>query len=146
MAIVKRSDFFGMDFDTLFEELFGTPVLRLPDIPADRYDVTAEVKEGEFKVVAKLPGLKTEDIKATIEDGVLTIEGESKVGNSTYSYRHVLDLPEVVVGMVHAEHKDGVLTITIPLLKEIEPEVVTIPISRPKEIGDGGTCSATEKP
>ena len=88
-------------------------------------DVTSE---GEDVVVrASLPGVKSEDINVTLEDRLLTIEGESgfekeeeqgrfllrerRVGR----FRRSLRLPESVdADKAAPTYEDGVLTITIP--------------------------------
>ncbi|MCH7482851.1 MAG: Hsp20/alpha crystallin family protein [Chloroflexi bacterium] len=106
------------------------------------------VREGdEFQVRASVPGVKPADISVTIEDGVLTITGEtaSETGNEEGSYlrrerrsgsfRRSLRLPE----SVDAEHArstyaNGVVTIALPKAEDRKARKLTL------ELEDKGTA------
>ena len=81
----------------------------------------------EFLVKAELPGLKKEEIKVTVDDGVMTISGERKVEKEgkTKRYHRVeraygkfersFTLPDKADGRsIKAEFKDGVLQVHLP--------------------------------
>jgi HSP20 family protein len=84
----------------------------------------------EYLVKAELPGLKKEDVKVTLEEGVLTIEGERKqekeektekihrVERFYGTFCRSFTLPEFTdASAIRAESKDGVLTVHVPKLK-----------------------------
>ncbi len=86
------------------------------------------VQEGDNILVhGTLPGVKPEDIKVTIEDGVLNISAESKHDheeqNGNYlirerrsgKFRRALRLPDSVdAEAAETTYENGVLTVTLP--------------------------------
>ena len=83
--------------------------------------------DGEYIVRAELPDVKREDIKVSIEESVLKIEGERKfekrssdekqhLTESFYGKFHrAFTLPRNAnTGAISAESRDGVLTVRIP--------------------------------
>ncbi len=86
------------------------------------------VEEDDKLVVrASLPGIAPEEIKITIEDGVLTIDGETKVdeegkvGNylirerRTGSFHRAMRLPDTVdVDQAETNYDEGILTVAFP--------------------------------
>jgi HSP20 family protein len=81
----------------------------------------------EYLIKAHLPDVKKEDIKVTVEEGVLTLSGERKQEKQTQGENEILTesfygtfsrsfrLPEDCDGQgIRAESKDGVLRIHIP--------------------------------
>jgi HSP20 family protein len=97
--------------------------------------------EKEFVVNAELPGVKREDVKVSLEDGVLMIEGERRQeldvkGEKTHrverfygKFCRSFTLPEYAdANAIHAESKDGVLSVYVPKLKieKREPRQITI--------------------
>jgi HSP20 family protein len=96
-----------------------------------RVDIVEDEKE--FLVKAELPEMKREDVKVTVEEGVLTITGERKLEKeekgkkyhrveSEYgSFLRSFALPTAVVAdKVAAEFKDGVLKVHLP--KDVKAE------------------------
>jgi HSP20 family protein len=88
-----------------------------------------DIKEtdGEYLVLAELPGVKREEVKVSLEDSVLTVEGERKFekeakGERTHrierhfgSFRRSFTLPEDAdAGHIRAECKEGVLKVHVP--------------------------------
>ncbi|KAI4329336.1 hypothetical protein L6164_021610 [Bauhinia variegata] len=95
------------------------------------WSLSGRVKETDehYKLRCDMPGVAKEDVKITIDDGVLTIKGEHKEvkeegdddsdeywSSSSYGYYNTtLVLPEdAKTDDIKAELKDGVLTLTIP--------------------------------
>jgi len=116
------------DFDRVFDQLWNGEFagqLRAATY-APRIDFTET--DTELRVAAELPGLEEKDIKVSLEDGVLTIEGErtSEVKNEDAKqvrhlesfhgkYRRALRLPSEVDGdAVKATYRNGILTVTLP--------------------------------
>jgi HSP20 family protein len=97
-----------------------------------------------YTVRADLPGLEEKDIRVSLEEDVLTIQGkqasekqEEKKGvrwveRAHGSFHRAIRLPaEVDAAKVAASYRQGVLTVTLPKLPEAKPEVRTIPITTP---------------
>lgn len=90
-----------------------------------RVDIVEDDKE--FLIKAELPEMKREDVKVTVDDGVLTISGERKAEkeekNRRYhrieseygSFLRSFTLPPGTLGdKVAAEFKDGMLKVHLP--------------------------------
>jgi HSP20 family protein len=100
-----------------------------------------DISETEDALVlhAELPGLKKDQVKITIEDGVLTIAGEKnfeteekkkdyhRVERRFGSFHRSFTLPNNVDhGKAKAEFADGVLTVTLPKSEAAKPRQVEI--------------------
>lgn len=98
-----------------------------------------ETAEGEVVVKAELPDIKREDIKITVENNILTIEGERKsepkkeadryhrVERSYGAFRRSFTLPANVDSTkVQANYRDGVLTVTLPRREETRPRQIEV--------------------
>ena len=98
-----------------------------------------ETADKHVLVKAELPDMKREDIKITIENNVLTIEGERKFDNKGESekyhrvergygaFRRSFTVPNTVdASNVQATYKDGVLTITLPRREETRPRQIQV--------------------
>jgi HSP20 family protein len=94
---------------------------------------------GDLVLRADVPGIKPDEVKIEVEDGVLTVSGEheesSEDKNADYvrrersygSFSRSLALPSGVdAGAIKATTKDGVVEVTIPLPPEASKEKVTI--------------------
>lgn len=116
---------------------FNSPFLT------EEYSPKIDISEKENKVVvtAEIPGVKKEDLKLTLQDNILTIEGEKKnesvVDEKDYyrkerrfgSFKRTFTLPfEVESEKVNADFKDGVLTIKLNKVKPEIPEEKVIKI------------------
>ncbi|KAL2555143.1 26.5 kDa heat shock protein [Forsythia ovata] len=98
-----------------------------------------------YKLRYEVPGLSKEDLKITVEDGVLTIKGEHKEEEEEGSesddeylssrrsygyYNSSVILPDdAKVDEVSAEMKDGVLNITIPRTEKPKKDVKEIEVN-----------------
>jgi HSP20 family protein len=93
----------------------------------------------EFVVVAELPGVKKEDVKVTLQDGVLTVSGERKqkavpeesrwhrTEIESGEFHRSIELPTAVdAPAVSAELKDGILRIVVPKAEEARPREITV--------------------
>jgi HSP20 family protein len=128
--------------------MFGRPLLkpetafREPVIPSEWspvVDITEDEKE--FLIKAELPEVKREDIKVTVENGVLSITGERRfekeekgkkyhrVERSYGSFLRSFTLPEDTEGdKVNAEFKDGVLLVHLKKVKPAKPNPHTVKV------------------
>src|SRR5262245_7097187 len=134
--------FWPAEFDRFFDEAFrgfGLPTGQEARSFAPRVDVTES--DEAYTVRADLPGLEEKDIQVSLEEGVLTIQGQHEtekeqdekgvrwVERAKGSFHRAIALPaEVDTDKVAASYKQGVLTVTLPKRPEPKPEVRTIPI------------------
>ena len=91
---------------------------------------------------AEVPGLRKEDIDVHIENNVLTIRGKKKrnekINEDGYfrseraygSFSRSFSLPNTVdVTKIHAEYKEGVLTVRLPKAEEAKPRQIEVKVS-----------------
>jgi HSP20 family protein len=115
-------------FDSLFEN-FMSPV-RLRDLENELHMPSTDIRETKdaYEVTAELPGMKKEDIKVSLHDGVLSISAENRSESEEKKDGQVIRRerrygkflrrfaigPDVQDDKVEAKYEDGVLTLTIP--------------------------------
>ena len=100
-----------------------------------------EEKE-QYVLKADLPGINKEDIKVTVENGILTITGErkSETEQKDKQYHRVerefgrftrsLNLgAHVDTSKIKANYKDGVLELVVPKSEETKPKTIDIQVS-----------------
>jgi HSP20 family protein len=120
------------DFDRLAAEVFGTA--RTPAMmPMDC------LRTGEaFVCRFDLPGIDTDSLDVSAENNTLTVRAErhrndaedstylvSERPSGTYSRQLVLG-DGLNVDDIHAEYRDGVLTLTIPVAEPAKPRKIEI--------------------
>lgn len=93
-----------------------------------------------YKLRVPVPGLTKDDIKVTVDDGVLQIQGEHKEAESDndddeqwasffgYYNTSVLLPDDAKVDEIRAELKDGVLTVFIPRTESTKKNVREISV------------------
>ena len=107
---------------------------------APSVDISEDDKE--YLVKADLPEVKKEDVKVTVENGVLTITGERKVEKEEKarkyhrveraygSFLRSFALPDAADGSkVRAEFKDGVLKVHLPKSEKAKPKSVEVKLA-----------------
>lgn len=95
----------------------------------------------EYLIKAELPEVKKEDVKITLQDGVMTISGERRhekeqkglneirVESFYGSFTRSFSLPENVdAENIKAESKDGVLRIRIPKIEAPQSKAKSIQV------------------
>lgn len=98
--------------------------------------------EGEYQIKAEIPDVKKEDVKVTLEDGVLTIQGERKqekeekgkkyhrIERSYGSFVRTFSLPDVIdEEKVKAEFKEGVLNLHLPKSEKAKPKAIEVKVA-----------------
>jgi HSP20 family protein len=113
---------------------FASPVKFEPKV--DVYETKDSLV---FEVEAQ--GIKKDDINITVKDGILSISGKKEdkrkeegrdyrlVERSYGEFKRSFYLPDYVeVEKIKAEHKDGILTITIPRKEEAKPKEINVKI------------------
>lgn len=134
MSIVRWDPFADMDtvFNRLMPRAFGAwPRFAVSDNGGAKleWSPSADISETEkeYLVRAELPAVKKEDVKVTVDDGMITIQGERKqrkeeknekfhrVESVTGSFTRSFTLPDNVDEKnIRCESQDGVLTVHIP--------------------------------
>jgi HSP20 family protein len=107
---------------------------------APSVDITEDEKE--YLLKTDLPEVKKEDVKVTVENGVLTITGERKfekeekdkkyhrIERSYGNFLRSFALPDGADGTkVSAEFKDGVLKVHLPKSEKAKPKAVEVKLS-----------------
>lgn len=97
--------------------------------------------EKEYLIKAELPEIKREDVKVSVEEGVLTIQGERKqekeekgkkfhrIERSYGAFERSFTLPDDAdEGKVSAEFKDGVLIVHLPKSEKAMPKPIPIEV------------------
>ena len=149
MELVKWNPMREMDeMMEKLNRLMGKPMLIQRDPSEDvltvaewrpAVDVSETEKEYVFK--AELPEVKKEDVKVTIKDGVLTLQGERKMekeeksaklhrversyGKFVRSFTLPTDADEKKVA---ADYKDGILNIRITKSEKAQPKAIEVNI------------------
>ena len=96
-------------------------------------DITED--DREYLIKAELPEVRKEDVKVTVQDGVLTLAGERRqekredteklhrIERRYGAFERRFALPEDAdEGSISAESRDGVLVIRVPKHKVAHPE------------------------
>jgi HSP20 family protein len=97
--------------------------------------------ENEYLIKAELPEVKKEDVKVTLDNGVITIAGERhqeqeqkeaneiRVESFYGTFSRSFSLPENIDAKgIQAETKEGVLKVRIPKTKAAAPKKVAIEV------------------
>ncbi|MBI1887572.1 MAG: Hsp20/alpha crystallin family protein [Nitrosomonadales bacterium] len=98
--------------------------------------------DAAYLIKGEIPGVKKEDVKVTIQDGMLTIQGERKqekeekgkkfhrvecsYGSFVRSFRVPDDADE---NKVKADFKDGMLNITLPKSAKAKNKAINVSVS-----------------
>lgn len=100
-------------FGKLFDELLGSEAYA-DQLPVDLYE-----DDKNFYARIELPGVDKKAIDLELENTVLTCRGKytekTKNEKTDHSFKRSISIPdEAVVDQISANHKDGVLTVTLP--------------------------------
>ncbi len=143
MSIVRWDPFAEMQ--DMFAPMFRSSGL-LPRLSRDgdvtfEWSPSADISENEkeYLIRASLPGVKKEDIKVHMQEGMISIAGERKQERedksekfhrveSVYgSFARSFGLPEnVKADAVKSEYKDGVLTVHIPKAEKAQAKQISV--------------------
>ncbi len=148
MNLIKWDPFRELeDVSNRLNRVFGRPLSRME--PNEMFTVadwtpSADISETEtaYLIKAEIPGVNKEDVKVTIQDGMLTIQGERKMekeekdkkfhriersyGSFMRSFRVPDDADE---SAVKAEFKDGVLNVTLSKTAKPKPKSINVSVS-----------------
>ena len=98
--------------------------------------------DNEYLIKVELPGVEKSDVKVSIHEGVLTIQGERKMEreekNKKYHrveraygrFARSFVLPENVdETSVSASHKDGLLNVTLGKVEQAKPKAIEVKVA-----------------
>jgi HSP20 family protein len=132
----------GRPLDRFFDDWFYRPS-RMWLVPSLAESLPLDVyrEDGHLVIKAEVPGVASEDIDISVKDNVLTISGETKsedeVTEENYirrerrygSFCRSLALPVEAEGdKAEAAFEDGLLTVSVPVAEEPQPETVKIEV------------------
>jgi HSP20 family protein len=99
-------------------------------------DVGVFEDEDSILVEAPVPGLKPDEIRVNLKEGVLYIQGERKEEKkegkahrrwvAKYSYSVALPQPVDETGEIKAESRDGVLSVRLPKSRASKPVRIVV--------------------
>jgi HSP20 family protein len=108
-----------------------------------------------YLVAVELPGVKLDDLEITLEEGLLTIQGERqftsesseeqyhRVERSSGTFRRAITLPaQVMADEVEASMEDGVLRILVPKAEEAKAKRIQVTLGGPMEAIAGSSATS----
>lgn len=143
MAIIKWDPFGEME--RFFDD---RPYISM--FPKLGWDLAVDVYEEGKDVIAKmsLPGVKSDELEISIDKDVLTISGarqeESETDKKDYyskeirrgSFSRSVTLPKIVdADEAKADYNDGILVVTMPIVKGQEKKAVKVQLGAEKKNG-----------
>ncbi|HEU4501928.1 MAG TPA: Hsp20/alpha crystallin family protein [Nitrospira sp.] len=148
MTLVRWDPFRELeDMSERLNRVFSRPTLRntgKENLTVADWMPTVDISESEseYLIKAELPEVRKEDVKVTVENGVLTLQGERRqekeekgkrfhrVERSYGSFVRSFTLPESVdEGGVRAEYKDGVLALHLPKSEKVKPKAIDVKVA-----------------
>ena len=139
---LSRFGFWDNDFDRLFEGFLApTRVVEEAGDLVPAMDV-AET-EHAYVIKAEMPGVSKDNISITLENGVLSIAGESReekeekdngrvIRQERRYGKYVRSLrlgTEVNDRDIKAAYKDGILEITVPKAEAVKPKKIAVEVN-----------------
>ena len=132
------------DFNRVFQG-FLSPMRWVEEATGEDLTPAMDVKERDDAYVIKteMPGVNKDDVSITLENGVLTITGESKSEKEEKEGERVLRqerrygkfVRSLRLGTqidekgVKASYKDGVLELILPKADEVKPKKITVDVA-----------------
>jgi HSP20 family protein len=146
MTIVRRPSPFGelvslrQAMDRLFEDSYVRPrTWAGQGSESSSLALDAQVNGDELVVQAALPGVRPDDVEITIENGTLTIAGESRSESRNETSQVLLQeirrgsfvrsvtLPNgLEPDRASASFENGILTLRIPRAEQVKPRTIKI--------------------
>jgi HSP20 family protein len=132
----------GESLDRFFDDWYlGPRTLWATPTSMSVFPVDVYREDGNLVIKAEVPGVTSDELGISVKDNILTISGETsaegEVKEENYirrerrygSFSRSLALPVDAEGdKAEAAFEDGVLTVTIPVAEEPQPEAVKIEV------------------
>lgn len=148
-------DPFHGEMNRLFDSFFSQSAGRKRDgldstMSTFRPSLDVSGDENQYVISVEVPGVDEKDLKVELNDNILHIFGEKKqefeeksddtdgkskgyyrMERSYGSFQRMLALPDDIdSSAISASHKNGVLSVTLPRKKAVEPENKVISINK----------------
>lgn len=129
------------DFDEWFRHPFaGLPSLNhffgnlgevFPGVASSKLAVDVHEDKDSYFASFELPGVKKEDVKIELQNGMLTVSAEKREkdgdNESSYSLTRSVSVPEGVnADAITAKLEDGILSVTLPKAEHRKPRNITL--------------------
>jgi len=130
------------EMNQLFGRAIGQPSSRQAgEVGTRMWAPALDISERKdaYLVTVEVPGVKAEDLEITLEDGLLTIQGERqftaesseqqfhRVERRYGAFRRSITLPSRMdAGAIEASFDDGLLQIVVPKAEEAKPKKIEI--------------------
>lgn len=129
------------DFDEWFRHPFASlPSLGqffnnlsevFPGIPGDRLAVDVHEDKDNYYASFEVPGVKKEDVKIELNNGLLTVSAEKREKNgdneSSFSLTRSVSVPDGVnADAIAAKLEDGILNVTLPKAENRKPRNIAL--------------------
>lgn len=129
------------DFDEWFRHPFASlPSLGqffsqlgevFPGVPSDKLAVDVHEDKDAYHASFEVPGVKKEDVKVELNNGLLTVTAEKREKNgdseSSYTLSRSVSVPDGVnAESIAAKLEDGVLNITLPKAEHRKPRTIAL--------------------
>ena len=111
-------------------------------------------RKDAYLVTVELPGMKAEDLDITMEDGLLTIQGERQFTSESSeqqfhrverrygAFRRSITLPShVEADKIEASAQDGVLQVLVPKAEEMQAKHITVRAGQGHAAAISGTAA-----
>jgi HSP20 family protein len=112
-------------------------------------------RKDAYVVTVEVPGVDADDLDITLEDGLLTIQGErrftSESSEQQYhrverrygSFRRSITLPaQVRAEAIEATFENGVLEVTVPKVEEAKPKKISVRAGGGRQQVEGASAPA----
>jgi HSP20 family protein len=135
------------EMNTLFNRAFGerTPAAGEGEQRQRWWAPALDIAEQKdaYLVQVELPGVKADDLDITLEDGLLTIQGERQFTQESSEqqfhrierrygmFRRSITLPtQVQADAIEASFEDGLLTVRVPKAEEARPRKINVQVGQ----------------
>jgi HSP20 family protein len=148
MELVRWEPFEGLNrvqsrMNELFDDTFGRTRAQQSDAARVWYPpVDILESKDSYLIRAELPGMRNEDLKTEVNDGMLTLSGERKfeepangveyhrVERVTGKFSRSFHLPQTVKhDGIKATYRDGILEVQVPKAEEAKPRQIAISLN-----------------
>lgn len=126
-------------FDRAFDQAWRGTNWPIPNGSGKAFQLDVQEADTHYTVVADLPGLNPDQINVRLHDGILTISAEVEQAETVEGTRVLLqerfygstsrslNLPQPVnADAVEASYENGVLTLSLPKVPEVQPRQISI--------------------
>ena len=130
------------EIDRLFDGFFGSPFRGMERSTEFAPRVNITESDDAIKMTFEIAGMNKDDIKITLNDGVLTVSGSREFKNEesdqgfvrseirTGSFSRSFTLPDTInTDQISADYKSGLLTLNLAKLEEVKPKEIEVKVS-----------------